>query len=56
MDSGGELDPHGADLIGNPVGAMVYSNNTQGGTVTPSSINDNLTQIGNWNLSVLSSY
>ncbi|KLO05176.1 hypothetical protein SCHPADRAFT_734147 [Schizopora paradoxa] len=25
-DSGGELDPHGADLRGNPLGSLVYSN------------------------------
>lgn len=25
-DSGGELDPHGADLMGNPLGGLVYSN------------------------------
>jgi len=25
-DSGGELDPHGADLRGNPLGGLVYSN------------------------------
>jgi hypothetical protein len=26
-DYGGELDPHGADLLGNPLGGLVYSNN-----------------------------
>ncbi|KDQ12233.1 hypothetical protein BOTBODRAFT_93667, partial [Botryobasidium botryosum FD-172 SS1] len=26
MDSGGELDPHGADLRGNALGALMYSN------------------------------
>ncbi|EKM51725.1 uncharacterized protein PHACADRAFT_177147 [Phanerochaete carnosa HHB-10118-sp] len=26
-DSGGELDPHGADLRGNPIGGLVFSNN-----------------------------
>jgi len=25
-DYGGELDPHGADLAGNPLGGLVYSN------------------------------
>lgn len=25
-DFGGELDPHGADLRGNPMGSLVYSN------------------------------
>ena len=25
-DYGGELDPHGADLRGNPMGSLVYSN------------------------------
>jgi hypothetical protein len=24
-DAGGELDPHGADLLGNPLGGLVYS-------------------------------
>ena len=24
-DSGGELDPHGADFLGNPLGGLVYS-------------------------------
>jgi hypothetical protein len=32
-DSGGELDPHGADLQGNPlVGGVVYSNDTSNST------------------------
>ena len=28
-DEGGELDPHGADGNGNPIGALVYSNGVQ---------------------------
>ena len=48
-DSGGELDPHGADLQGNPLGGVVYSNSTSDAT------NGALTQALNWNLSVLSS-
>jgi hypothetical protein len=47
-DPGGELDPHGADLQGNPLGGVVYSNST------PDAINGSLTQVHNWNLSVLS--
>lgn len=46
--SGGELDPHGADLGGNPLGAAVYSNTT-------SWAYGNYTQITSWNQSVLSS-
>ncbi|KAJ8295012.1 hypothetical protein OF846_002068 [Rhodotorula toruloides] len=30
-DTGGELDPHGADLAGNPLGGLVYSNQLPGG-------------------------
>jgi hypothetical protein len=43
-DGGGELDPHGADLAGNPLGGAVYSNNL------PSS-KDNTTyiQATSWN-------
>jgi hypothetical protein len=26
QDEGGELDPHGADLLGNPLGGLMYSN------------------------------
>ncbi|KAI5480898.1 macrophage activating glycoprotein [Pseudohyphozyma bogoriensis] len=35
-DTGGELDPHGADLAGNPLGGLVYSNSlpTTNGTMT----------------------
>jgi hypothetical protein len=44
-DSGGELDPHGADLAGNPLGGLVFSNNlpTTGGKIT---------QVNNWSLFV----
>ncbi|KAJ7207116.1 manno protein [Mycena pura] len=38
-DSGGELDPHGADLRGNPLGGLVYS--TAWG-------NDSYTQVMEW--------
>ncbi|KAJ7129861.1 manno protein [Mycena crocata] len=31
-DGGGELDPHGADLRGNPLGALLYSNAWSGKT------------------------
>ena len=47
-DTGGELDPHGADLQGNPLGGVVYSNST------PDATNGALTQVNNWNMSVLS--
>ncbi|GEM07473.1 macrofage activating glycoprotein [Rhodotorula toruloides] len=30
-DTGGELDPHGADIAGNPLGGLVYSNQMPGG-------------------------
>jgi hypothetical protein len=39
-DFGGELDPHGADLLGNPLGGLVFSNDTD----TPGTI----TQVINW--------
>ncbi|KAF8879511.1 hypothetical protein CPB84DRAFT_1852061 [Gymnopilus junonius] len=45
-DSGGELDPHGADLQGNPLGGVVYSNGTT------DSDGHTLTQVFNWNTSV----
>lgn len=45
-DQGGELDPHGADLQGNPLGGVVYSN----GTVD--SKNGELAQVLNWNMYV----
>ncbi|KZV66198.1 hypothetical protein PENSPDRAFT_655125 [Peniophora sp. CONT] len=31
-DDGGELDPHGQDLRGNPIGGMMYSTQFSGGT------------------------
>ena len=49
-DSGGELDPHGADLQGNPLGGVVYSNGTT------DSKDGALAQVLSWNLSVLSSH
>jgi hypothetical protein len=43
-DTGGELDPHGADLAGNPLGGLVYSNSL------PSLANNNsLVQAVEWN-------
>jgi hypothetical protein len=45
-DSGGELDPHGADLQGNPLGGVVYSN------ATSDSTDGSLVQVYNWNLFV----
>jgi hypothetical protein len=42
-DKGGELDPHGADLQGNPLGGVVYSNGTTDGDGKA------LTQVMNWN-------
>jgi len=40
-DYGGELDPHGADLRGNPLGGLVYSNAWSGS-------NDSYTQVMEW--------
>lgn len=40
-DFGGELDPHGADLRGNPLGGLVYSNAWSGN-------NDSFTQVIEW--------
>jgi len=45
-DSGGELDPHGADLQGNPLGGVVYSNNGMFST------GGEYSQVYNWNLFV----
>ncbi|KAM0748357.1 hypothetical protein T439DRAFT_382798 [Meredithblackwellia eburnea MCA 4105] len=42
-DSGGELDPHGADLLGNPLGGLVYS------TGLPSGDNSTYMQAIEWN-------
>ncbi|KZT74439.1 hypothetical protein DAEQUDRAFT_761294 [Daedalea quercina L-15889] len=44
-DSGGELDPHGADELGNPMGGMVYSNQYPTGNTD----NSTLTQVIEWN-------
>lgn len=44
-DEGGELDPHGADLQGNPLGGVVYSN----GTLDAQGNGNQLTQVMNWN-------
>jgi len=41
-DAGGELDPHGADLDGNPLGGLVFSNNL------PSSTSNAIVQVNNW--------
>jgi hypothetical protein len=43
-DEGGELDPHGADLQGNPLGGVVFSNGTTDST------NGVETQVFNWNM------
>ncbi|KZT63549.1 hypothetical protein DAEQUDRAFT_770517 [Daedalea quercina L-15889] len=43
-DYGGELDPHGADLMGNPMGGMVYSNQYPSGNTD----NSTLTQVIEW--------
>lgn len=42
-DSGGELDPHGADLLGNPLGGLVYSHGL------PSGDNKTMVQVSEWN-------
>jgi len=42
-DTGGELDPHGADLLGNPIGGLVYSSGMPSGDGTT------LTQVTSWN-------
>ncbi|KAH9938661.1 uncharacterized protein B0H18DRAFT_866217 [Fomitopsis serialis] len=44
-DYGGELDPHGADELGNPMGGMVYSNQYPSGNTD----NSSLTQVIEWN-------
>lgn len=41
-DGGGEMDPHGADERGNPLGGLVYSNSVTGGSAT------NYVQIKEW--------
>ena len=45
-DSGGELDPHGADLLGNPLGGLVYSTGLTGGN------NSTYQQVHSWNMFV----
>jgi hypothetical protein len=47
-DFGGEMDPHGADLRGNPMGGLIYSNSF-GGDKTK------FTQVIEWHKYVLSS-
>ncbi|GAA6012278.1 hypothetical protein JCM11491_007080 [Sporobolomyces phaffii] len=42
-DTGGELDPHGADELGNPLGGLVYSSGL------PTGNNKTLTQVISWN-------
>jgi hypothetical protein len=42
-DYGGELDPHGADLLGNPIGGLVYS------TSMPTGDNSTYMQVTSWN-------
>ncbi|GAA5838788.1 hypothetical protein JCM5353_000191 [Sporobolomyces roseus] len=42
-DTGGELDPHGADLLGNPLGGLVYSSGL------PTGNNQTLEQVISWN-------
>ena len=43
QDTGGELDPHGADLLGNPLGGLVYSKSL------PSGDNTTYQQTQSWN-------
>ncbi|KAI0790057.1 hypothetical protein C8Q75DRAFT_763783 [Abortiporus biennis] len=43
-DTGGELDPHGADLRGNPMGGIVYSN----GFASNNGNNDTFQQVIEW--------
>jgi len=40
-DYGGELDPHGADLAGNPLGGLVFSSSLP-------ATNGTITQVNNW--------
>ncbi|OCH86473.1 hypothetical protein OBBRIDRAFT_737958 [Obba rivulosa] len=44
QDFGGELDPHGADLRGNPIGGLVYSN----AYPTTNTDNTSYTQVNEW--------
>ncbi|KAI9568153.1 hypothetical protein HD554DRAFT_2191607 [Boletus coccyginus] len=50
-DYGGELDPHGADLRGNPLGGLMYSN----AFPKVGASNDTYTQVIDWNRHALSS-
>ena len=43
QDYGGELDPHGADLLGNPLGGLVYSKSM------PTGDNTTYMQVTSWN-------
>ncbi|KAI0326468.1 hypothetical protein GY45DRAFT_1233646, partial [Cubamyces sp. BRFM 1775] len=43
-DGGGELDPHGADLRGNPLGGLVYTN----GFASNNGNNDTFQQVHEW--------
>jgi len=43
-DTGGELDPHGADLAGNPLGGLVYSSG-----LPTAKDNTTLAQVTSWN-------
>jgi len=43
-DFGGELDPHGADLRGNPIGGLVYTN----AYPTTNTDNTSFTQVNEW--------
>lgn len=45
-DTGGELDPHGDDNLGNPVGGLVYSQDPA------FAVNGSYGQVHNWNLFV----
>ncbi|KAI5476396.1 hypothetical protein MNV49_007774 [Pseudohyphozyma bogoriensis] len=45
-DTGGELDPHGADQLGNPLGGTVWS------SAIPGASNSSVQQVHNWNMFV----
>ncbi|KAG6889085.1 hypothetical protein C0995_003938 [Termitomyces sp. Mi166 len=49
-DYGGEMDPHGADLRGNPLGGLVYSNAWSGGN------NNSYQQVIEWHNFIGSDY
>ncbi|EKM58739.1 uncharacterized protein PHACADRAFT_253235 [Phanerochaete carnosa HHB-10118-sp] len=44
-DTGGELDPRGADLCGNPLGGLLFSNNLP---LSGNKDNSTYTQVGDW--------